>query len=168
MILIKGEGFILREFKHTDKDSLIKNINDKIIYDNTELIPYPYTETDANDWLNYTKNTKNIHLVIDIDGQVAGSISLIDIKDNHKAELGYWLGKDYRRKGIMTKALKLIIDYAFNELKLKKIFAEVFTFNENSCGLLEKCGFEKEAILKKNSFKDGIYNDDYIYSLISN
>lgn len=62
-------------------------------------------------------------------------------QNNTIAEVGYDLSPKYHKKGIMTEALKLIIDYGFKELKYDNIKAFTHTENENSKKLLERNGF---------------------------
>ena len=62
-------------------------------------------------------------------------------QDNKKAEVGYDLNPLFQRKGIMSEALKNIIAFGFNELRLNKIEAFTHKENESSKNLLEKNGF---------------------------
>jgi RimJ/RimL family protein N-acetyltransferase len=116
----------------------------------------------------YTKKYQsryNDGFFIDIDGDCVGAISLGGIEKNHQAKVGYWLGKEYRGKGIMTAALKMITEYGFKKYRLKRIIAYVVTFNKPSARLLEKCGYKLEGVLKKHRLKNGKYYDDYLYAL---
>ena len=71
----------------------------------------------------------------------------IGIKDSYyvskKANIGYWIGKQYQGKGIATECVKLVVNYAFDDLKLEEISAYVFPDNNSSIRVLEKNGFEK-------------------------
>ena len=126
MPIINSKRFILRPFKRGDEGSLAENINNIKIYRNTLPIPYPYTLKDAQEWVS--KNLKEakkkkpsmINFVIDINGEVAGSVGFSKIEE-HKAEIGYWLAEKYWNKGIMTEAVKLATKFGFNKLKLKSI-----------------------------------------------
>ena len=86
------------------------------------------------------------------------------ISKNHKAEIGYWLGKSYWDKGLMTKAIKIILDYAFNQLKLRRVYAKVFIKNKPSVRVLGKNNFKLEGILKKELPKNNKFFDVYIYA----
>ena len=149
--------FKLRKFKRGDEISLIKNINDKEITSNTSSIPYPYKKKDAFSWININlklhklKKPPAMNFAIDINGEVAGGIGLIEIDRKHNnAEIGYWLAKKYWNKGIMTNAIKKVLILGFNELELKRIYAYVYPFNKGSKRVLEKTGFLFEGRLKKN------------------
>ena len=92
-------------------------------------------------------------------------ITLGEIIRDHKAWIGYWLGSDYRGKGIMTLAIKKITDYGFKRYKLRRIEASVATFNKASTIILEKCGYKLEGTMKKNRLKNGKYYDEYLYAI---
>lgn len=165
--------FKLRKFRRNDEESLRKNINDIDINRNTLDIPYPYTKKDAKFWikrnlkLNKAKKQEEINLVIDINNEVVGSIGLNHISKEHDcAEVGYWLAKKYWGYGIMTKAVEEIIKFAFNKLKLNRVYARVFTFNKASAKVLEKSGFKLEGHLIKNVKKEGKYYDSFVYGLV--
>jgi len=169
--IIKSEEFILRPFRRGDEKLLAGNINNKKINRNTSNIPYPYTLKDAKDWIN--KNLKEakkktpamINFVIDIDGDVAGSVGFSNITE-FKAEIGYWLAQKYWGRGIMTKAVKLVTKFGFDELKLKRIYAFVFSFNKASMRVLEKAGYKFEGILRKHVKKDGKFLDYYLFAKV--
>ena len=171
MIIIKSNKFILRPFKRGDENSLKENINNKKIYRNTLSIPYPYTLKDAKDWI--TKNLKEmkrkrpnmINFAIDINGEVVGGIGLRKI-EGHKAEIGYWLAEKYWGQGIMTKAVKLVTEFGFKKLKLKRIYAYVFSWNKPSMGVLEKAGYKLEGILRKHIKKNNKFIDTYLFAKV--
>ena len=165
--------FKLRRFKKGDEETLRKNINDPNVYKNTIRIPYPYTKKDSRNWINHNlklnkiKKPEEINFVIDINGEVAGSVSLDGISRNkNNAEIGYWLSKKYWGYGIMTKAVKKVINFCFNKLKLKRIYAYVFVFNKASARVLEKVGFKLEGKLRKNFRKKRKYYDSFLYAII--
>lgn len=169
--IIKTKDFTLRPFRKGDVKSLQKNINHKEIYRYTLRIPYPYTINDAKGWialnlkLSKKKKKEEINFAIDINNEVAGGIGLRDIKA-HKAEIGYWLGKKYWNKGIMTKAVRLITDYAFKELRLCRVYAAIAPQNKASARVLIKSGYEIEGLLRKNEIKDGEICDSVMYAKI--
>ncbi|MGZ5472077.1 MAG: GNAT family N-acetyltransferase [Nitrososphaeraceae archaeon] len=64
---------------------------------------------------------------------------------NKKANIGYWIGKQYHGKGIATECIKLVVNYAFDLLDLEEILAYVFPDNNPSIRVLEKNGFVKTS-----------------------
>lgn len=88
-------------------------------------------------------------------------------KDHDRAEIGYVLFDDsYMGKGIMTEALKPIIQYGFNKMKLHRIEAMVGPFNTASLKLMDKFGFVKEGHLKEHYLRDGVYEDSVVFGLL--
>jgi len=172
MVIIKLKDFILRPFKKGDEKSLRKNINNKKIYQNTFRIPYPYTLKNAKEWIvkdlknQKKKKPKEINFVIDINNEVVGSISLDEIIEKHKAKIGYWLSEKHWRKGIMSKAVKLVTGFGFKKMKLKRIYADIYYWNKASIRVLEKAGYKREGILKKNIKKDNKIFDSYLFAKI--
>ena len=96
------------------------------------------------------------------------SISLLVGDDvySRSAELGYWLGEPFWRKGIMTGAVQKMCEEAFRRYKLIRISAEPFSTNLASRGVLEKAGFTLEGIKRKSIFKNGCIQDSYLYAII--
>lgn len=164
--------FILREWKIEDAASVAKYANNKKIADNLrDAFPYPYTLSNAKDYIGFCINTdrkKNILRAISIDGIAVGSIGVFGKDDVYRksAELGYWLAEDFWNKGIITRAIKQITDIAFKELNIVRIFAEPYFNNIGSRRVLEKSGFELEGILRKSVYKNNLYLDSCIYSII--
>ncbi len=160
--------FLLRPFRKSDDKILARRINDWSIYRYTMNIPYPYSVRDARKFLRKViaqyrqRSSMGLHLVIDIDDELAGSVSLVKIEKGHKAELGYWLAKEYRGQGIVSRAVAEMVKIGFNKLKLKKIYAYVFTNNTASYRVLVKNGFKKEGLLIQHVKKNGKLKDEYI------
>lgn len=160
----------------TKKDipSLVRYINDIDISNNTLKIPYPYKEKDAEDWINYVdtstrkmgvlkhwgiKNNKN-ELIGGIGFHTKYSIN------SHKDEIGYWLGKPFWNKGIMTQVVKKVCTIGFEEFNLTRIEATVFCSNISSKMVLTKTGFVLEGTLHKYYFKNNHFIDADIYALV--
>jgi len=101
------------------------------------------------------------------DQKPIGELGLFNINwFDKKAYIGLSIGEiDYWNQGICTEALKLITNYAFAELNLNKLYSYIFAPNKASCRCVEKNGFIREAILKKDVFIDGKYEDTYFYSI---
>ena len=146
---------------------MAKNINDIKVIRNTLIPFFPYTFKHAKDWVKKNlkedkkKNPTIINFVIDINGEVAGSVGFAKI-EVHRAEIGYWLTRKHWNKGIMTKAVKLITKFGFDKLGFKRIYGYVFPFNKPSMKVLKKAGYKFEGILRKNTKKGNRFIDDYL------
>ena len=105
--------------------------------------------------------------VIEINGEASGGIGLHLQSDIHKknAELGYWLAEPHWGKGVMSKAVKQMIDYGFKTFEIERIFARPFGTNIGSKKVLDKAGFILEGKFEKTLFKNGEYFDELIYAV---
>lgn len=83
------------------------------------------------------------------------------------ADIGYWIGESYWGKGYGTEAVRLLVRYAFDELKLIRVYASVFESNRASMRVLEKSGFHLEVIIKSGIIKNDVVMDEYVYSILS-
>ncbi len=86
------------------------------------------------------------------------------IKEHYRAEVGYMLHPSFWKKGIMKEALLRVIDFAFDEMNLHSIEANINPGNTASAMLLESTGFIKEAYFKEDFFFNGAFHDTIIYS----
>ena len=174
MTIKVDEQITLTPFLPTDKAALVNQINDKEIFDNTLLIPHPYTEQDADNWFDLldkqlqSNGSQSNWAIRKEDGQLIGGIGfwLAHGKASHKDELGYWLGREYWGKGIMTNVVERFVEFGFEKRGLVRIMATIFAHNKGSARVLEKVGFQKEGILRKNYFKNDRYIDGILYALI--
>lgn len=170
MVEIAQSDFKMRPFKSSDAMAFVTGLNTKTIARDT-TISLPCNIETAKWWIAFItdaaskKPVSEEHFVIDIDGVLIGSIGIINIQE-HKGELGYWLVDKYAGKGIITRAVKQMVNHCFNVLNLNRIFAPVLPHNKASAKVLEKNGFELEGILRKYFKKDGQYVDALCYSLV--
>lgn len=167
---IRASQFILRPFRKGDEKFLVENLNNKKITKNLFVVPSPYTLKDAKEWIDknlkeYKKEKQTMfNFVIDVDGEVIGSIGVRNIAEHHMAEIGYWLSESYWGKGIMTEAVKLITKFGFKELRLKRMYAFTYPSNTASQKTLLRNGYVLEGILKKHVYKNKKFLDDYLYA----
>ena len=164
-------SFLLREWRMSDKKSLAENANNIKIWNNVrDYFPYPYTEDDAEQFIYSViiKPNPQTDYAIEIDGQAVGGIGVVPQTDVSRItiEIGYWLGERYWNRGIMTNAVKQMVEYTFKNFSVTKIFALIFDYNSASMRVLEKAGFVREAILKKSAIKNNQTIDLYYYGLI--
>lgn len=134
--------------------------------------PHPYGRDDAKSFQEYAKNAweKDSEYVwgIFMGGEYMGNIGVgVDYDNEIVKNLGYWLGKKYEGNGYMSRAVKLMVDFSFNILNVRKIEAGVFEGNIGSAKVLSKNGFVLEGIKNKNQkLKDGTILDTSIYGLL--
>lgn len=81
--------------------------------------------------------------------------------------IGYYLDFQHNGKGYMTEVVKLAVDFGFNELHLHRIEAGVMPHNIGSMRVLEKAGFQKEGIARKNVKINGRWEDHQVLAIIA-
>jgi RimJ/RimL family protein N-acetyltransferase len=99
-------------------------------------------------------------------GHPIGSVALGDLDHaNGSAQLGIALGED-RGQGLGTDAMRAILDFGFGELRLERIWLDVYVDNDPAVHLYEKLGFVHEGTLRHAMFRAGTYCDIYRMAIL--
>ncbi len=172
-----NDSYHISDIALSDKAAYLEHFKEKRIYDQTLAIPFPYTEADADWWINHNieatakQGGRSVNWAIrrSSDNFLVGGIGFLGltIGEDHKAELGYWLAKPYWKNGIMTASVKKAVEFAFKEFGLTRITANVFHFNIGSARVLEKAGFQCEGYLRSHYKKDGKIFDGKLYAILN-
>lgn len=170
---ITGKRIILRSLKATDASSIHRHANDRQVFRYTTL-PYPYTIKDARDFIKSTvenleeQSSYEFGISLKEDDEIVGMIGLKKVNRENKlsAELGYWLGKKYWRQGITREAVGLMLDFAFNDINLHKVYAKVMKPNIASFNLLKKFGFQEEGLMREYEKRNNRWMDVYYMGLL--
>lgn len=167
---MKSSKVQLRELYLSDAKTMARLADNKNIWDNVrDRFPHPYTEKDASVFIEGQREDEDEKVfAIELDGEFCGCIGLIFQKDVYRksAEIGYWVGENFWGKNVATEALSQLIEYAFKNLELNRLYAGVFEYNRSSMRVLEKNGFQREGLFKKAVFKNGKFWDEYRYALV--
>jgi len=163
-MIFQKENIRLRDIKEKDITFLHEYVNneDVLFYINPKNA-FLFTEKDEKDWFkkmsafenNYEFVIENIE-----NNEIIGicGFNEIDFK-NSNTIIGIFIKKEMQNKGYGKLALKILINFAFDELNLNKIKLNVFSFNPNAIKLYEKLGFKTEGILKNELFRFGKYHN---------
>jgi RimJ/RimL family protein N-acetyltransferase len=170
-----GDGFHLTPVRDGDQPAYAEHLADKGIPDFMLLIPYPYTKDDADFWVKrcleaQQKQSHTTEFAIRReDGLLVGAIGVMlhTGKGAHRGELGYWLAKAYRGRGVMTRTVKAVVAYAFATLGLQRIEATAFTHNSASQRVLERAGLTREGVLTGWHLKDGVLIDACMFAIVA-
>jgi RimJ/RimL family protein N-acetyltransferase len=87
--------------------------------------------------------------------------------DSQSGFLMYWIAPEHQGNGYVTEATELSLDYLFRECGFHKVGAFVLEPNEASAAVLENLGFVREGTLRRESFHDGEWTDEYRYGLLA-
>ncbi len=101
------------------------------------------------------------------DDTVIGTCTLahVDVQ-NRRAEIGFVLRSDHWNQGYMTEATRTLLRFAFEELELHRIEADVDPRNEASIRLIERLGFQREGYLRERWLVNDEINDTVFYGLL--
>lgn len=107
-------------------------------------------------------------LVLRDSEQLVGTVSLFNLsRDNRRAEIGYALAREHWGRGLMHEALQLLVDWAFRELRLHRLEADIDPANAASARSLERLGFQREGLLRERWIVDGRAADTAFYGLLA-
>lgn len=144
VVLFLRSDKTINKFIHRPENRRTKNIPDAIKH-----IRKLNTEIENNKSFSWGITLKNYKGII-------GTICLWNFSKNRKvAEVGYDLNPAFQRKGLMSEALKKVVNFGFNDIGLDSIEAYTHIQNENSKNLLEKNGFK---FLKERKDNDNLSN----------
>lgn len=168
----ENDMYYLRELERKDIMTINKWRNDSSLV-RFLCAPYRYinNEVDENWFNSYMSNRKNAircAIMSDTSDILIGMVSLIDIDYiNRSAKFSIQLGDETNRgKGIGTFATMAMLKHAFENMNLYRIQLEVLASNIRAQHLYEKCGFVKEGCLRNSAYKNGKYEDMFVYSIL--
>lgn len=158
--VFRTERLLLRQFQNTDLENVFHGLSDPVVnkyygvsFENLE---------DAREQLKFFKeletNGTGIWWAVCSPGNETfyGAIGLNNLIPSHKkAEIGFWLLKDFWGKGFVMESIPLVCSYAFDTLKLHRIEALVESENSNSKRVLSKMNFRYEGTMKDCEIKNG-------------
>lgn len=169
-MIIRFNEYMIRDWRKDDAPGIVKYANNRKISKNLrDGFPYPYNLSDAEEFLTRVRQQDpRVFFALASDSDLIGGIGLGLGEDVHRfsAEMGFWLAEPYWGKGIMTETVKRLTEFAFDQYKLKRIFAEPYTTNPASARVLEKAGYILEGIMRANVVKDGKILDQYLYARV--
>ena len=103
------------------------------------------------------------------DGVLVGGLTLANVRRGiaQAGSLGYWMGEPHARRGHMTDAVRALIPFAFNTLRLHRLEAACIPTNVASIRLLEKVGFKREGLARQYLCINGRWQDHILYALLA-
>lgn len=133
----------------------------------------PIDTEQAVSWIqsNTADENQRLYGIYDLscNQTVLGIVRLMFIDwETRSAELGIYIGEEsYRGKGIGKRSIKMVLDRAFDELGLNKVYLKVRKDNESAVVLYQKTGFQIEGLLKEHFYENGNFQgNDVLYMAI--
>lgn len=161
---------LLRTYIPEDIPDLIRLIGAREIALTTLRIPHPYTQADAEDQVRRSQGSEEavrLGVWIEASSVFIGGVGLRLELEHHRAELGYWIGVPYWGNGYATEAAQALVRYAFDELKVNRIYASHVPNNPASGKILLKLGMKREGYMRGHILKWGEYQDLVVYGMLS-
>lgn len=161
----------LRPLREEDIDAIFQACQDPSISAFTR-VPYPYDREMAEDFvrgcdISY-RNHQGVVFAIEVDGRFAGTIGLHGIQlSDHCAEVGYWIEKSHRGKGLCTAAVRSLLDFSLNIMEFRRIEGMADFNNETSQRVMERAGMARDALLRNRVTKpNGDQIDMVLFSIV--
>ncbi len=158
----------LREWQPQDALAIVRHADDYDVWRFLrDRFPHPYTQHDAEAWLARVRGASPaLEFAITLHGEAVGGIGLTPGTDIERvsAEVGYWLGRSVRGRGLASAALRSITAYAFQVLALERVFALPFESNLASARVLVKAGYRLEGTLRSAAIKEGRVKDLHLFA----
>ena len=173
MVTLKGKRIYLRALEPEDLEFVYAIENDEALWElsNTQT---PYSRYLIKEYLNNAHKdiyeVKQLRLVIsDYNDQALGLIDLFDFDfKNKRAGIGILIKSETDRyQGFGKEALKLLIDYCFNQLQLHQLYCNISEENIASLQLFKKQGFVPIGLKKDWNFNGSTFKNEYLLQLIN-
>ncbi len=134
-------------------------------------IYFPYRHEDEEAWYNNlnANSDKEYSFAIELKADEAyiGGCGIMNIDGkNRVATVGIFLGKPYCGKGYGTDAMRVLVNFCFQEVNLHKVSLNVYGFNKRAVRSYEKVGFRTEGVLREEIFRVGQYHDKIMMGML--
>ena len=171
--LLESQRLLLRQFNLSDSFSFFKNCGKdekaslflswnphQNAYESEEYLKSVIEQYEDPKFYNWAIELKET-------GEVIGSIGVNHPEDKNKScQIGYYVGSDFWNKGIITEALKTVIDYLFEEVELNRVAARHDIENGASGRVMAKANMTFEGILRESKLKGNKFCSLAIYSIL--
>jgi len=138
---------------------------------NLAAIWFPQSKENVKNWIKKEiakapENEEHFFVIETLTGETIGCINANTLsKNNGSFRYGLGIVQSQRKKGYASEAIKIFLNYYFNELRYNKVNAAVYSFNESSIVLHEKLGLIQEGRLRQVKFTDGKYWDILLFGM---
>lgn len=152
-----GMEIALRPLQEEDIEAIFQACQDRSISAFTR-VPYPYDREDAEEFVRGSdisyRGHQGIVFAIEVNGAFAGTIGLHSIQlSDHCAEIGYWVEANHRGQGLCTQAVKMMLHFALDVMKFRRVEGLADFNNIASQKVMEKSGMVRDALLRNRVTK---------------
>ena len=160
--ILQGERCLMRAYVAEDAEAMRTLADNPNVARNLfEGFASPYPAARAEAWCGHEANSGRFGYVwaITAGGVLVGTLGvrpLTGLGDRCNAEIGYWLGEAFWRRGIASDAMRQATDWAFAALpQITRLYAPIFARNDGSQAVARKCGYVREGVQKQAVIRNG-------------
>lgn len=165
---LMGNRLYLSPLCTDDALIFVKWFNDKTVSENIGIDTKVITLEGEKEWILRNQNGYNFGIVLKEGDELIGGCSFSQLDLIHrKAELKIFIGDEKNRgQGYGKEALKLLLEYGFNNLNLNNIMLKVFSFNLKAIKVYESLGFKKFGTRHKSHYFKGKFYDEIYMEIL--
>ena len=168
--VLRGRGVVLRTWLPEDLDELLEACQDPETQAWT-TVPSPYLPEHAEQFLDscalrWVQGLASFAIMDAKESKLLGSIGFVGIPEFGVVEIGYWVAPDVRNRGAATAAMRVICDWALDDLGFNRIDWQAYVGNDASRRVAQRCGFTFEGVLRSRGFQRGVFRDIWIAGLL--
>jgi RimJ/RimL family protein N-acetyltransferase len=158
---------ILRPFAEADAPAVARACQDDETARFIPLLPSPYTEADARDYIASVADDEGRRARAIVDAASAELLGAIDVRLGERGSIGYWVAPWARGRGVATRALVLLARWAVTAAGVERLELTTHPANAASQRVAEKAGFVREGVLRDHlRYRDGGRRDSVMFSLL--
>lgn len=171
-IIIGGKKVTLRPLSLKDAPNFCRWLADPevTIFLDRYYEQGPPSLKEEREWIRKNQKDKGkVCFAIDTkDGRHIGSVSFFHLDDyGKKAEFGIMIGdKEFWGQGLGTEAGKLMVNYGFKKLKLRRIYLAYIAYNIRGGKSYKKIGFKTEGRIREHRYRDGHWHDEIYMGIL--
>lgn len=170
---LETKRLMLREMQPDDAEALFRVLSDEEVMRYYDRVPFARIEESYQAVERHRQRfvqDEAIRWGITLKGEnvVIGNCGFFWDISNYVARLAYVLARAYWQQGIMTEALRALLQFSFDTKNMHRIEAEVAVDNIASTRTLQKLGFQEEGILRERLYVNERFYDEKIFSLLKN
>lgn len=160
---------VLRPFETSDVDDVYVYAHDEAFWRYLPGMPRPYTREEAEAFLARATSRDpgtQVQWAIEYEGHVIGGINVRPQLTDRRAGMGYGIGSAWWGRGITTEAARAVVDWAFANLEIDRVFATADARNVGSWTVMRHLGMQHEGTLRAHRMQDGFAADEVVYGIL--
>ncbi|HYH83073.1 MAG TPA: GNAT family N-acetyltransferase [Longimicrobium sp.] len=170
---LRTARLVLRPFTPADAGEVHAIVSDREIAYNTAHIPHPYPDGMAAEWIERlmlrweTGESAVFAATLPADGRIVAAIGMEIEPQHRRAELGYWVAREFWNGGFATEGSRAVVEFGFRVLGLNRVQARHYCRNGASGRVMQKIGMTFEGRLRKHTLKWGAFEDIDVYGILA-